>query len=110
MLERNGPLNVAILAVPEITASTVYGMFDLFSSPGRDFQFITSGVAGEQRMRPYIAARRREGFAAANGIWIKPHHDFSDCPRPDIVCIPDFYVSPGESLSGLYDAEVAWLK
>ena len=39
-----------------------------------------------------------------------PHHDFSDCPQPDIVCIPDFYVSPGESVSGLYDAEVAWLK
>ena len=110
MLEKNSPLNVAILAVPEITASTVYGMFDLFSSPGRDFQFITSGVAGEQRMSPYIVARHGEGFAAANGIWIKPHHDFSDCPRPDIVCIPDFYVSPGESLSGLYDAEVAWLK
>jgi transcriptional regulator GlxA family with amidase domain len=85
-------------------------MFDLFSSPGRDFQFITSGVAGEQRMRPYIVARHREGFAAANGIRINPHHDFSDCPQPDIVCIPDFYVSPGESLSGLYDAEVAWLK
>jgi len=110
MSERNGPLNVAILAVPEITASTVYGMFDLFSSPGRDFQFITSGVAGEQRMRPYIVARHREGFAAANSIRINPHHDFSDCPQPDIVCIPDFYVSPGESLSGLYDAEVAWLK
>lgn len=110
MSERNGPLNVAILAVPEITASTVYGMFDLFSSPGRDFQFITSGVAGEQRMRPYIVARHREGFTAANGIWISPHHDFSDCPQPDIVCIPDFYVSPGESVSGLYDAEVAWLK
>jgi transcriptional regulator GlxA family with amidase domain len=103
-------LNVAILAVPEATASTVYGMFDLFSSPGRDFQFITRGVAGEPRMHPYVVARNRDGFAAANGIWIRPHHDFSDCPPPDIVCIPDFYVNPGDSVSGLYDAEAAWLK
>ena len=110
MVERDGPLNVAILAVPEATASTVYGMFDLFSSPGRDFQFITRGVAGEPRMHPYLVARNRDGFAAANGIWIRPHHDFSDCPRPDIVCIPDFYVNPGDSVSGLYDAEAAWLK
>lgn len=109
MVERSVPINVAILALPEATASTVYGMFDLFSSPGRDFQFITKGVAGEPRMHPYIVARDRAGFAAANGIWIKPHHDFSDGPCPDIVCIPDFFVNPGESVSGQYADEVAWL-
>jgi hypothetical protein len=57
MVEQDGPLNVAILAVPEVTASALYGMFDLFSSPGRDFLFITQGAAGEQRMRPYVVAR-----------------------------------------------------
>lgn len=44
-----------------VTASTLYGMLDLFSSPGRDWQFITKGEAGEQRMRPYIVARRASG-------------------------------------------------
>ena len=70
MLGHDGRINVAILAVPEVTASTLYGMFDLFSSPGRDFAFITAGVAGAQRMRPYVVARRTEPFQAANGIWI----------------------------------------
>jgi transcriptional regulator GlxA family with amidase domain len=110
MLERNGRLNVAILAVPEVTASALFGMFDLFSSPGRDFAFITRGKAGEQRMRPCIVARDKEGFSAANGIWVQPDHDFSSCPQPDIVCIPDFFVNPGESVAGLYDAEAQWLK
>ena len=58
MVERDGPLNVAILAVPEVTASALYGMYDLFSSPGRDFLFITKGAAGEQRMRPYSSTAR----------------------------------------------------
>lgn len=110
MVERNGPVNVAILAVPEVTASALYGMFDLFSSPGRDFPFIVSGVAGEQRMRPYVVARAADGFSAANGIWVKPDHGFDDCPKPDIVCIPDFFVNPGESVAGRYDAEARWLK
>ena len=52
MADQMTPLNVAILAVPEVTASALYGMVDLFSSPGRDFQFITRGTAGDQRMRP----------------------------------------------------------
>jgi transcriptional regulator GlxA family with amidase domain len=110
MATPNGPLNVAILAVPEVTASTLYGMFDLFSSPGRDFQFITKGVAGEQRMIPMIVGRDRGGIAAANGVSITPHHDFSNCPQPDIVCIPDFFVNPGDSVAGLYEAEATWLK
>lgn len=104
------PLKVAILAVPEVTASTLFGMFDLFSSPGRDFSFITRGTAGEQRMAPYIVARTREGFQAANGIPITPHHDYADAPQPDIVCIPDFFVNPGDSVAGHYGPEADWLR
>jgi len=104
------PLKVAILGVPDVTASTLYGMFDLLSSPGRDFAFITSGVAGEQSMSPFIVARALAGVPAANGIWIKPHHDFNDSPLPDIVCIPDFFVNPGERVAGQFPAEAAWIK
>ena len=106
---QDGRINVAILAVPEVTASALFGMFDLFSSPGRDWSFIVAGEAGDQLMCPYIVARDTNSFQAANGIWIKPDHDFSDCPRPDIVCIPDFFVNPGESVSGRYNAEARWL-
>lgn len=105
-----GPLTVAIIAAPEVTASTLFGMFDLFSSPGRDFSFITRGLAGEQRMLPFIVARTRDGFAAANGIPVSPHHDFASAPRPDIVCIPDFYVNPGDSVSGQFEDEARWLR
>ena len=110
MTDEREPLKVAILAVPEATASTLYGMFDLFSSPGRDYQFITRGVAGAQRMTPYIVARQKAGFDAANGIPIVPHHDFASAPQPDIVCIPDFFVNPGDSVAGQYDSEAQWLK
>lgn len=106
----NGPLRVALLAVPEVTASALYGMFDLFSSPGRDFAFITRGVAGPQRMTPCVVARTTDGFHAANGIWVRPDFDFASCPRPDIICIPDFYVNPGGSVSGQYEPEAQWLK
>jgi transcriptional regulator GlxA family with amidase domain len=107
---QDGQINVAILAVPEVTASALYGMLDLFSSPGRDFPFIITGEAGEQRMHPYIVARASDGFQAANGISVKPDYDFKSCPQPDIVCIPDFFVNPGESVAGKYDPEARWLK
>jgi transcriptional regulator GlxA family with amidase domain len=55
-------------------------------------------------------ARDTSGFAAANGIWVNPDHHFADCPKPDIVCIPDFFVNPGASVSGQYEAEADWLR
>jgi transcriptional regulator GlxA family with amidase domain len=104
------PLNVAILAVPEVTASALFGMFDVFSSPGRDFTFITNGIAGEQKMRPFIISRSTKSFAAANGIIVNPNYSFSNCPPPDLVCIPDFFVNPNENVHGQYEAEANWLK
>ena len=103
-------LTVALLALPEVTASTLYGLLDLFSSPGRDFSFMTRGVAGEQLMRPCVVARSRNPVPAANGVTVQPDHDFTSCPRPDIVCVPDFFVVPGEIVSGRYEAEVRWLR
>jgi transcriptional regulator GlxA family with amidase domain len=110
MTEPDSRIKVAILAVPEITASTLFGMFDLFCSPGRDFAFITRGEAGPQRMHPFIVSLDGREFQAANGVWVRPDHSLVDCPRPDIVCIPDFYVDPGQSVAGLHDAEARWLK
>lgn len=110
MTGQDGRINVAILAVPEVTASALFGMFDLFSSPGRDFSFITRGEAGAQRMYPYIVAREQAGFHAANGIWVKPDFGLDDCPPPDLVCIPDFFVNPGESVAGICKHEAAWLR
>ncbi len=85
---QDGQINVAILAVPEVTASALYSMFDLFSSPGRDFPFIVTGTAGEQRMRPYTVARTQDGFQAANGIWVKPDH-ISTASKPKTTKMSD---------------------
>src|SRR5271169_2510460 len=40
-------LNIAILAVPDVAASTLFGMVDLFASAGRDWAFFLSGIEGE---------------------------------------------------------------
>lgn len=110
MPDENGRIIVAILAVPEVTASALFGMYDVFSSPGRDWPFIVSGEAGAQKMQPYIVARTMQVMTAANGIRAHPDHDFGTCPPPDIVCIPDFFVNPGESVAGLYEPEADWLQ
>lgn len=104
------PLHVAVLAVPEVATSTLFGMVDLFASAGRDWSFLLTGVEGEQRLSPYVVAARRDGFVAANGVWVRPHHGLGDGPEPDIVCVPDYFGVPGEPLGDRFAAEVDWLR
>src|SRR5262245_47207180 len=109
-MESNQPLNVAILALPEVSASTLHGMFDLFASAGRDWPFLTQGRINESAARPYIVARNTAPIAAFNGVTITPHFAMDDCPAPDILCVSDFFIPPRESCAGKFKAEVAWIK
>ena len=52
MSTNSRPANVAILAFPEVGVSTVYGMFDMFSSAGRDWGFILDGKPGDSLIAP----------------------------------------------------------
>ena len=110
MAHETGKVNVAILARPEIPASTVYGIYDLFASVGRDWPFLVKGAFGESRMRPYVVSADAAGFRAVNDVWIQPDFALEDCPAPAIVCVPDLFIAPGESCAGRYEAEVAWLR
>ena len=102
-------LKVALLATPETTASTVYGMYDLFCSAGRDWDFVVGGVPGAQKIEPRIVAASAAPFVAANGIWIRPDCAFADFPDPDVVCVSDLFVTPDEDVARRHAAAIGWL-
>ncbi|TFH87203.1 helix-turn-helix domain-containing protein [Billgrantia azerbaijanica] len=103
------PLTVALLATPEATASTLYGMYDLFGSAGRDWPLLMHGEVGRPLLQPVIVSRDGRGFRALNGAWIQPDACLADCPAPVAMCIPDLYVAPDEPLAGRYPVEIDWL-
>src|SRR5689334_7143012 len=109
-MDTNRPLNVAFLALPEVTASTLHGMFDLFASAGRDWTFLTEGLSNEGAARPYIVARSNGPVTAFNGITIMPHYGMDDCPPPDILCVSDFFIPPEESCAGKFEPEINWIR
>ncbi|MGQ4877263.1 GlxA family transcriptional regulator [Billgrantia sp. LNSP4103-1] len=109
-IDASPPLTMALLATPEATASTLYGMYDLFGSAGRDWNFLIHGRMGEPLLRPLIVSRSGEGFRAPNGAWIQPDTNLAECPPPAVACIPDLFIAPEEPLAGRYGPEIAWLK
>ncbi|MGH8131022.1 MAG: GlxA family transcriptional regulator [Steroidobacteraceae bacterium] len=104
------PTTAALLIFPESSASVVYGMYDLFMSVGRDWGVFTGSAPGPQLMQPRIVAAQAGALAVANGVRIVPETTLATGPVPDLVCVPDLNVMPGESLAGRFETEIAWLR
>ncbi|HEY1283252.1 MAG TPA: helix-turn-helix domain-containing protein [Steroidobacteraceae bacterium] len=104
------PLAVAILALPEVSASVVYGMFDLFMSAGRDWGLIVEGQPGRRYFTPRVTAQTRTPIEVGNGVSIRPDAAFDESPPPGIVCVPELLVPPGESLDGRFGPQIEWLR
>jgi transcriptional regulator GlxA family with amidase domain len=110
MPDASGRPIVAVLSVPESTASTLYGMFDVLESAGRDWPLLVEGRAGNSALRTLIVSADGKGRAVGNGLWIEPHASIPTCEAPDVITIPDLMVAPGDDIAGRYATEVAWLE
>jgi transcriptional regulator GlxA family with amidase domain len=104
------PVNIAILALPETSASVVFGMYDLFLSAGRDWGIVVDGRAGPQAMQPLIASVQPAPFVCASGIRLEPQATLEECTNADVVCVPELAIPPGEPLKGRFIEELDWLQ
>lgn len=103
-------LQVAILAVPESSASTVYGMYDLLMATGVDWEWVMSGTPGQPLITPLIVTAEGAAIRVGNGLRIEPHCMLADCLSPQVVVIPDLMVAPQASIAGHYPLEIEWLR
>jgi len=104
------PVDVAILAFAETTASVTYGIYDLLMAAGRDWGFAVHGQPGPSLMRPRIVSATAHTFRAANDVPITPQATLAEAVAPRIVCVPELAVPPTDSISGRFAGEIAWLR
>jgi len=104
-------LTVALLALPDTTASTLFGLYDLLLGARRDWQMLVHAGTAESPLRPLIVSRDGGAVTAANGVRIDAHARMDDVSlRPDIVVVSDLMVPPAPPLDDRYAAEAAWLR
>ena len=109
MSDPNTQLKVAILMVPEVTASTVYGMYDLFASTGRDWEMLVDGSPGNPPINAFTVSSDGQRFQGGNGVWLEPDFALDDAPAPDVICIPELLIDPNADPSGCYGQEIQWI-
>jgi transcriptional regulator GlxA family with amidase domain len=101
---------VGLLAVPDVGAATLFGVFDLLAGVRRDWQVLTTGEPVESPIRPLIVSRDGRPIRTANGVLIEPHLGFDEATRLDVVCVTDLNVPPSQPLGDRYDLEADWLR
>lgn len=110
MAEARAEISVDILAMPETSASVVYGMYDQFRAAGRDWGLIVDGRPGPELVRPRVVSAHAGPFRVANDVLITADAALDDAMRADIVCVPELAVPPGEPIEGRFTREIAWLR
>jgi len=101
---------IAILALPQSSASVIYGMYDLFHSAGRDWTAMVAGEPGPGVLRPVIVSTGSEPLSVVNGVSVRPEATIDEIGQPDVVCLPEVAVDPHDPCEGMFEREIAWLK
>jgi transcriptional regulator GlxA family with amidase domain len=110
MARASEPVTVALLALPETTAATVYGFYDLLASVRRDWTLLHGGPVADSPFRPLVVSPDGQPFDGPNGVRITPQASFADCPQPHVAAVTDVQVAPGDDADGRFDAAAAWLR
>lgn len=110
MSDPSAPITVALLAVPETSAATIYGFYDALASVRRDWSLLHGGVLLDSPFRPQVVTPDGAPFTTANGVRMTPDAGFAQCPAPDVVVVADVQVAPGSELGNRYDEAIAWLR
>lgn len=104
------PISIALLLLPQTTSSTLFGLFDMFASAGRDWSLVVEGAPGEGLAAPRLVAAGGEPVALWNGVPAQPEARLEQAGIPDLVCVPNFMFDPVEGIAGRFPAEAAWLR
>jgi transcriptional regulator GlxA family with amidase domain len=81
------PIRVSILATPNTSPSTLYGLFDMLTWLSTGWEAFVTGLPAEPRLDVRIVAAGREPIRCAGGVVISPHLCVEEAEDNDIVLV-----------------------
>lgn len=104
------PVAVSLLALPESTPASLYGLLEVFSSVGVVWSQLTGEPDTARRMDARIVAAAAEPFATALGPSIAPHGALPAGPVSDVVMVTDLVVPMEPGPRERWPREAAWVR
>ena len=101
-------VRVCLVAIPEVMASTLMGLYDVLNS----FNLLgtySDGLAGRAQFKAEIVAAKAGSLSSASGVPVEAQRSIKQIDSADVVIIPSILVERGEWQQGRYPAIVKWL-
>lgn len=103
-------VSVHLLAFPAVTASALYGFYDIFTTVGVAWPMLTGRASSPVRFDVKIVAETADPFTCFGGVPVQPHCGFDDVTTADVVIVPDPLIPCTIDPRGQWPGIVEWLR
>ena len=103
-------LKVNILALPESSASVLYGLYDVLSSAGRIWSHITGEAESAPPLEVRIVSPDKAPFRCWGGAPVAPHASLAETASSDIVVVSDYAIPIDFEPQGAWPESVDWVR
>src|SRR5918992_2235533 len=101
-------IRVCLVAMPEVMASTLMGLYDVFNS----FNLLgtySDAFSGRAHFKAEIVATSAGSLSSASGVPVEAQRSIEEVDATDVIIIPSIMVERGEWQQGRYPELVRWL-
>jgi len=103
------PLRVDVLAAESCRGAILYGLYDLMSSVGTAWSYLTEGTLQPPLTRVRVVARTTDPFRCISRVPVMPDARLEDADDAEIVCIPNFRIGAETRPRDVLGAEIDWI-
>ena len=100
---------VSLVATPEVSASVLLSLHELFASVGGAWGEFTGQHKAAPKMSPIIVARDMKPIRTTLGVTIEPDAVFAETTGPDIIVVPDLDVRVLDDVTTAWQEEREWI-
>ncbi|MDF2368406.1 MAG: hypothetical protein P1U71_14115, partial [Sneathiella sp.] len=101
---------MSLIALPQSTPATIYGLYEVLSSVGVGWAEVTGEGEGKPLMDVQIVSEDGENFSSAIGTPIAPHASIRETNRTDIIIATDLALSPDPDLNYAWPRMTDWVR
>lgn len=103
------PLRIDVLAAENCRGAILYGLYDLLTSVGSAWSYLTEGTPTPPMTRVRIVARSTEPFRCISGVPVMPDASLDEADDAEIVCLPNFRLGMLTPPRDVLGPEIDWV-
>jgi transcriptional regulator GlxA family with amidase domain len=103
------PLRVDVLAAESCRGAILYGLYDLLTSVGSAWSYLTEGTPTPPMTRVRIVARTKPPFRCISGVPVMPDATLEEADDAEIICLPNFRIGMWTPPRDVLGPEIDWV-